>query len=192
VPLRAELLEVVASLRLRLIRRLRQETVQHRNRIADLQGRLRDPKRRLADARIALDDRLERMRLSLAHLREISRQAWNHLRVRLEHLDLRSRIGGNREGVTGLGKALRTAWEKQAVLRNNRTHAAMVVLSSLNPLAVLGRGYSITRRRPDGLILHRAWDAVPGQEIDIRLAAGSLHAKIIQIFKERSDVQGKI
>jgi exodeoxyribonuclease VII large subunit len=192
VPLRAELLEAVASLRLRLIRRLRQETVRHRNRIADLRGRLRDPKRRLADARIALDDRLERMRLSLAHLREIGRQAWNHLRVRLEHLDPRSRIGGNREGVTGLGKALRTAWEKQAVLRNNRAHSAMVVLSSLNPLAVLGRGYSITRRRPDGLILHRAWDAVPGQEIDIRLAAGSLHAKIIQIFKERSDVQGKI
>ncbi len=56
VPLRAELLEIVESLHLRLIRCLRQEMERRRNRIADLQGRLRDPKRRLADARIALDD----------------------------------------------------------------------------------------------------------------------------------------
>jgi len=192
VPLRAELLEAVESLRLRLIRRLRQETERRRNRIADLQGRLRDPKRRLADARIALDDQVERMRLSLAHLREVRRQAWNHLRVRLEHLNPRSRIGENREGVEGLGKALRAAWEKQIGLRKNRTHAAMAVLSSLSPLAVLGRGYSITRRRPDGLILRRAGDAALGQEVDIRLAAGNLHAIIINIFKELSDVQRKI
>jgi exodeoxyribonuclease VII large subunit len=192
VPLRAELLEAVESLRLRLIRLLRQETERRRNRIADLKRRLRDPKRLLADARIALDDRVERMRLSLAHLREVRRQAWNHLCVRLECLNLRSRIGGNREGVTGLGKALRAAWEKQAGLRKNCTHAAMAVLSSLNPLSVLGRGYSITRRRPDGLILRRAGDAALGQEIDIRLAAGYLHAKIIKIFKEQSDVQREI
>ena len=192
VPLRAELLEAVESLHLRLIRRLRQETERRRNRIADLQRRLRDPKRRLADARIALDDQVERMRLSLAHLREARRQAWAHLNIRLEHRNPRSRIGENREGAMGLGKALRAAWEKQAGLRKNRTHAAMAVLSSLSPLAVLGRGYSITRRRPDGLILRRAGDAALGQEVDIRLAAGNLHAKIIKIFKERSDVQREI
>jgi exodeoxyribonuclease VII large subunit len=192
VPLRAELLETVASLRLRMIRRLRQETERRRNRIADLKGRLRDPKRRLADARIALDDHIERMRLSLAHLREVRRQAWNHSHVRLESLNPVRRIGENREGVTGLGKALAAAWEKQTGLRKNRAHAAMAVLSSLNPLAVLGRGYSITRRRPDGLILRRAGDAVPGQEVDVRLAAGNLHAKIIKIFEEPSDVQREI
>ncbi|MCX5837117.1 MAG: exodeoxyribonuclease VII large subunit [Deltaproteobacteria bacterium] len=192
VPLRAELLEAVASLRLRLIRRLRQETERRRTRIADLQGRLRDPKRRLVDARIALDDQVERMRLSLAHLREVRRQAWNHLRIRLEHRNPRSRIGENREGAVGLAKALREAWEKQTALKKNRAHAAMAVLSSLSPLAVLGRGYSITRRMPDGLILRRAADAALGQEVDIRLAAGNLHAKIINLFKEPSDVQREI
>ncbi len=192
VPLRAELLEVVESLQLRLTRRLRQEMDQRRNRISDLQGRLRDPKRSLADARIALDDQAERMRLSFARLREVRRQAWNHLRVRLEHLNPRSQIGGNREGVTGLGKALRAAWEKQTGLKKNRAHAAMAVLSSLSPLSVLGRGYSITQRRPDGLILRRTGDAALGQEVDIRLATGNLYATITEIFKERSDVQREI
>jgi exodeoxyribonuclease VII large subunit len=68
----------------------------------------------------------------------------------------------------------------------------MAVLSSLSPLSVLGRGYSITQRRPDGLILRRAGDAALGQEVDIRLATGNLHATITEIFKERSDVQREI
>lgn len=192
VPLCAELLETVESLRLRLIRLLRQQRERRRERIADLLGRLRDPKRRLADARIALDDHLERMRLSVARLREARRQAWAHLNIRLEHRNPRSRIVEGRMGMQGLGRTLCTAWDKQAVLRKNRAHAAMALLSSLSPLAVLGRGYSITRRRPDGLILRRAGEAAPGQEIDIRLAAGNLNAIIIETFKEPSDVQGEV
>ncbi|OIP93416.1 MAG: exodeoxyribonuclease VII large subunit [Syntrophobacterales bacterium CG_4_8_14_3_um_filter_58_8] len=192
VPLRAELLETVGSLRLRLIRRLRQERGRRRERIAELQGRLRDPKRRLADVRIALDDHLERMRLSVARLREAHRQAWAHLSIRLEHRNPRSRIAEGRTGMEGLGRMLRAAWEKQAALKKNRARAAMALLSSLSPLAVLGRGYSITRRRPDGLILRRAGETAPGQEIDIRLAAGNLNAIIIETFKEPSDVQREV
>jgi exodeoxyribonuclease VII large subunit len=192
VPLRAELLGTVEAIRLRLIGRFRQETRRSRKRIADLQGRLRDPKRRLADVRIALDDQLERMRLSLARLRETGRQGWMHLTVRLEQRNPRSRIGENRLGLECLGKALGAAWEKRAGLKRNRVQTAMALLSSLSPLSVLGRGYSITRRLPDGLILRRPGDAALGQEVHIRLAAGNLHAIIIKVFKEMSDVQGEV
>jgi exodeoxyribonuclease VII large subunit len=192
VPLLAELLQTVASLRLRLIRCICQQAGRCRDRITDLQGRLRDPKRHLADVRIALDDHLERMRLSLARLRETGRQKWVHLSVRLEHQNPRLRVCENRARVQGFGIALNVAREKRTEWRKNRVKTAMALLSSLSPLSVLGRGYSITRRLPGGLILHRAGDAVLGQEVDIRLAVGNLHAKIIKIFKESSDVQGKI
>jgi exodeoxyribonuclease VII large subunit len=182
VPLRAELLGTVEAVRLRLARCLRRETGRRRDRIADLQGRLRDPKRRLGDARIAIDDHLERMRLSLARLRETGRQEWMHLTVRLEQRSPRSRIGENRLGLEGLEKTLSATWEKRVGQRRSRAQTAMALLTSLNPLSVLGRGYSITRRRSDGLILHRAGDAAPGLEVDIRLAAGNLHAKIIKVL----------
>jgi exodeoxyribonuclease VII large subunit len=194
VPLRTELLGTVEAIRLRLARCLRQETERRKGQIADLQGRLRDPKRRLAEARIALDDHLERLRLSLTRLRETGRQGWMHLTVRLEQRNPRSRISENRLGLEGLGKALSAAWEKRTGQRRNRMQTAMALLTSLSPLSVLGRGYSITRRLPDGLILRRSGDTTLGQEIDIRLGAGNLHAKIIKIFKfkEPSDVQGEI
>jgi exodeoxyribonuclease VII large subunit len=192
VPLRAELLETLEAIRHRLARCLCQETERRRDRIADLQARLRDPKRRLADARIALDDHLERMRLSLARIRETGKRGWMHLAVRLEQRNPRSRIGENRLGLEGLGKALSAAWEKGTGQKRNLAQTAIALLTSLSPLAVLGRGYSITRRLPDGLILRRPGDAALGQEVDIRLAAGDLRATIIKIFKEPSDVQGKV
>jgi exodeoxyribonuclease VII large subunit len=91
-----------------------------------------------------------------------------------------------------LGKALSAVREKQAEQRKSRVGSAIALLDSLSPLAVLRRGYTITRRLPDGLILRRAEDVVAGQEVAILLAAGSLHAKITKIFKEQSDGQGKI
>jgi exodeoxyribonuclease VII large subunit len=192
VPLRAELMESIETLRLRLIRYRRRETERLRERLAGLSGRLRDPKRRLADIRIALDDNVERMRISLGHLRAVRRQEWLNLAVRLEHLNPRLRIIAGRTLLGALGKALSAVREKQAEQRKSRVGSAIALLDSLSPLAVLRRGYTITRRLPDGLILRRAEDVVAGQEVAILLAAGSLHAKITKIFKEQSDGQGKI
>ena len=64
VPLRAELAETVETLRLRLNRDCRREMERLRQRVTELAERLRDPKRRLADIRLALDDHGERMRLA--------------------------------------------------------------------------------------------------------------------------------
>jgi len=192
VPLRAELMESIETLRLRLIRYRRRETGHLRERLAGLSGRLRDPKRRLADIRIALDDNIERMRISLGHLRVVRRQEWLSLSARLEHLNPRLRIIAGRTLLGALGKALSAVREKQAEQRKSRVGSAIALLDSLSPLAVLRRGYTVTRRLPDGLILRRAEYVVAGQEVAILLAAGSLHAKITKIFKEQSDGQGKI
>jgi exodeoxyribonuclease VII large subunit len=187
VPLRAELRETVETLHLHMIRRRRRETERLRQRVAELAGRLRDPKRRLADIRIALDDTGERMRISLDHLREVYRQKCINLAVRLEHRNPRSRIAERRLFIEMLTKDHRTAWERQAGQRSNRLASAMALIDSLSPLAVLNRGYSITRRLPDGRILRQAGEVHTGERIDIRLAAGSLHAVITETFKEQCD-----
>jgi exodeoxyribonuclease VII large subunit len=192
VPLRAELRETLDTLRLRLFHRSRLEMEQLRQRVAELAGRLRDPKRRLADIRITLDDAAERMRISLDHLRQVRRQEHINLAVRLEHRNPQLRIIETLTFIDNLDHKLRTAWERDAGQRRNRARSAMALLDSLSPLAVLNRGYSITRRLPDGLILRQAGSVRAGDRISVRLAAGSLHAHITETFKEQSHGQGEV
>lgn len=182
VPRRGELLESVGTLRLRLARCFGREVQGLRERLAGLTGRLRDPKRRLADIRIALDDAVERMRLTLDHLRKVRRREWEHLLVRLEHRSPRSRIVEGAAAMARLRETLVAVWEKQGDMRKNRVSSAMSLLNSLSPLAVLNRGYSITRRLPDGLILRRAENVAVGDNVDIRLAAGNLRARVTDIM----------
>ena len=51
---------------------------------------------------------------------------------------------------------------------------AVGAVHALSPLAILARGYSITRRWPDLAVLRAASDAAPGETVHIRLASGEL------------------
>jgi len=192
VPLRAELLETLETLRLRLVHRRRLETERLRQHVAGFTGRLRDPKRRLADIRIALDDNLERMRISLDHLRQVRRQEYVTLSVRLGHRNPRTRIAEASRHVGTLEQGLRQSWEREALRRRNRMRSATALLETLSPLACLNRGYSITLRLPDGPIVRRAADVRAGDRIAVRLAAGGLHAQITETFEGESHGQGEI
>jgi exodeoxyribonuclease VII large subunit len=58
-------------------------------------------------------------------------------------------------------------------------------LESLSPLAVLGRGYSLTRL-PSGAVVGRAVDAAPGVVVEILLHEGALDARVERV-KERDE-----
>jgi len=184
VPSRPELMETLETLHLRLLRCHRREAGKLREEVLELSGRLKDPKRRLADIRIALDDNVDRLRTTLAHLREIRRKEWTHLVVRLEHQTPRSWIAEKLRHLENLGKILVAERARLSDQKRNRLRSLAALLDSLSPLAVLGRGYSITRRLPDGAILRRAGEYTVGQEIGIRLASGGLHARITDILSE--------
>jgi len=56
-------------------------------------------------------------------------------------------------------------------------------LESLNPLAVLGRGYSLTRRASDGRIVRDAAELSPGDALATRFARGEALSRV-----ERTDI----
>ena len=103
------------------------------------------------------------------------------MNIRLQYQDPRAIIKGSRTVLEDRGRALRTAWEKLFSQRQNRAEGAFALLASLNPLAVLGRGYSIARRCPDGRIIRRATDTAIGAEIEILVAEGKLGARITRL-----------
>jgi exodeoxyribonuclease VII large subunit len=54
-------------------------------------------------------------------------------------------------------------------------------LESLNPLAVLGRGYSLTQRTADGRIIRAASELTPGEQIATRFAQGRSISRVEKI-----------
>jgi exodeoxyribonuclease VII large subunit len=64
-----------------------------------------------------------------------------------------------------------------------RADAAAAHLESLSPLAVLGRGYSLTYRTADGRIIRDAGEVLPGQQITTRFARGTATSRVEQVEK---------
>jgi exodeoxyribonuclease VII large subunit len=65
-----------------------------------------------------------------------------------------------------------------------RTDTVAGRLESLSPLAVLGRGYSLTQRTVDGRVIRSAADLSPGDEITTRFATGQAVSRVEQTESE--------
>lgn len=71
-------------------------------------------------------------------------------------------------------------------LRRDRSRVRELAggLDHLNPLAILSRGYSVTRRLPTGTILKHAASVVPGERILTVLHEGEIVSKVEQTRKK--------
>ena len=57
-------------------------------------------------------------------------------------------------------------------------------LESLSPLAILGRGYSLTRRLADGQLVRDGSQLIPGEQIVTRFAASEVISRVEAIRPE--------
>ncbi len=62
-------------------------------------------------------------------------------------------------------------------------------LQALSPLAILSRGYSITRSVPEAAVIRNANDVSVGQDLEILLARGALLCTVKRIlFDGKTDI----
>jgi len=69
----------------------------------------------------------------------------------------------------------------RARLARQQADAVAGRLESLSPLAVLGRGYSLTQRTSDGWLIRAAADLSPGEQITTRFAHGQTISRIERV-----------
>ncbi|NIL97864.1 MAG: exodeoxyribonuclease VII large subunit [Planctomycetales bacterium] len=81
-------------------------------------------------------------------------------------------------------RAIRTL----ADLAGRQTRAAAAQLESLSPLAVLGRGYSVTRRLHDGKLIRDAKKLTTGEQIVTRFQHGETVSRVEQIRKQTDSI----
>jgi exodeoxyribonuclease VII large subunit len=143
-----------------------------------VQGKLRDPRRMIEENRLRLDEYWGRLTTTVQRTwRENRERSARVLQILLAQ-DPRHEIRTLREGLsqlkrrlqggmTILGDSKRKEWEK---------HVAR--LNAMSPLAILQRGYSITKRIPDGMILREADEVEIHGQVVVRLHRGELICRV--------------
>ncbi|HLH78155.1 MAG TPA: exodeoxyribonuclease VII large subunit [Candidatus Binataceae bacterium] len=146
--------------------------------LAAMSERLRQPRPAPAQmrervARLALD--LARGLSSYLH-RE--RLRTGHLAGKLSPHQLQARVRGYRQNLEVVRQRLLEAGPR-AVARERRQLAQMVgLLNSLSPLRVVERGYAVVTDPRDGKVVTDAARVEAGQEVEIQLWRGRLHALV--------------
>ncbi len=85
-----------------------------------------------------------------------------------------------------------TSWKPARAARSragssaarHRLESLAAQLESLSPLAVLSRGYSITRRVGDGHVIRQAGELAPGDEIATRFGQGHATSRVVRVEED--------
>ncbi|MDD5167755.1 MAG: exodeoxyribonuclease VII large subunit [Syntrophales bacterium] len=184
VPSRDDLLDSLTSLSRRLLRLQHRHLDDRRNRLTDLGRRLKEPRRILDDQRLRLDYILDRMQAALSHGLTEKRHDWERLSSRLLHVNPAGQIRRHELVMDHLGKNMQNLIRNVIERYGEKLSVHRAALASLNPLAVLKRGYSLTTKMPEGWIVKDARAVAPGDNIHCRLTAGGFVARITEVHEE--------
>lgn len=143
-----------------------------------------------AAAELAWPDRLEllqqlesfrlRLRLALTRQLESGRQRLDRVRASQPFQRPLDRIHQLRLRLDEVSRQLQRAGQQAIQERRLQQAAVAAALDALSPLAVLGRGYSVARRWPDGPVLRRAQEVAVGDKVEVRLSDGKLICAVEQ------------
>jgi exodeoxyribonuclease VII large subunit len=153
---------------------------------ADAQARLDEARRRVAragaravaEARQRLDGGLERARVALAQMIARRRRLLDGDSQRLLGQHPRARLHRDRGQLEALSARLANLGRTAVVERRARLGALAGKLGALSPLAVLDRGYSLTRDAA-GHVVSDAARLSAGDQISVTLARGSAECRVV-------------
>jgi len=174
VPPKKDLEYTVQSLFERLNNAIQRHIQQQRTLLKEKNKHLIDPRRKIQNLRLRLDE---------ADMR-LNRMLKRHFEVRKEHLSWwTSRLWAN-SPATLAGKARQKLDQVQdnllktlninLTLKRSSVQSATARLNGLNPTAVLARGYSITRDMENDEIIRDSQRVNVGQRLNVMLHKGNI------------------
>lgn len=180
VPERAVLGEQLAKLEARLAREARLALGDLRVRLERLAGRMPDPTRRIDRERQRLDEAATRAaELARAGLAR-RRRALGELEARIAALHPEARIHADRRRIDELAARARAAVARGLTGRRRAFETAAGRIDAMSPLKVLDRGYAIALAE-GGRVVTRAATVAPGDALSVRVARGTIDARVERI-----------
>lgn len=142
---------------------------------------LRDPGRRIAEGWLRLDGLTGRaIRLAQSAMAERRRALDGEARALLLGSPA-NRIGPWRQKIQFQGRALLLGMRRQTRDRAKDLHLLKSKIEDLSPLSVLKRGYSITRKMPEGRVVSGSAGLEKGDKLNILFAAGEADCEVEEV-----------
>jgi exodeoxyribonuclease VII large subunit len=145
-----------------------------RTHLSHLNKRLKDPRKRIQEYFLRVDDLLNRFLFLSSWIVDRKREGHAHL---LEDLLLRSpsqKVKTLRRFISETEKRLLQNIRHSIEMQKQKLEGMAGQLDSLSPLSILQRGYSITRKIPALQILRDSAHVREGDRVEVRLFKGTL------------------
>ncbi len=143
-----------------------------------LSRRLVDPVKRIQDYKLRCDDITEQLIRSFSALIRHKRDRITWRLQLLERVSPKARLDGLVEHVNHAGDRLKNGMLNIVNQQNYKHNLLDRSLRTLSPLAVLDRGYSITRTIPQKRVVRNHEQVECGRSLEILLAKGSLEVSV--------------
>jgi exodeoxyribonuclease VII large subunit len=171
---KGEIGSLLFQLRRRLDRQLEKVLQERKTRLSHLEKGLTHPRMRLEEALLRVDDLGRRLQLLVNRDLHLGKEKRRGLEGRLLFRSPGGRIAEGKLTVSAFRARLTRDQERFLDDKKHGLDGLMGRLGNLNPLAILERGYSITRKIPSMKILRQSSEAVSGDRVEVRLHRGSL------------------
>ena len=134
----------------------------------------------IKDRRYEIEDSIESMRVALTAKLNAGSKLLQNITARLSPLKLASQLNDKKTRLAVLKQKQISAIKDVADAKDEKLKIKMAQLNALSPLAVLNRGFSIAENER-GEILRDAKNVKANEKVKIRLARGTIEARVTEI-----------
>jgi exodeoxyribonuclease VII large subunit len=164
----------VRALTVRVENEMEQILETYRTEVVHLRKRLGDPRRRMESLLLRMDELGNRLQGLVSWTLKRKREAFLYRENSLSLRNPSRRIATWRTEISKTERRLDQSLRHTVELQRRRIEGISGKLDSLSPLAILKRGYSITRNLPSLRILRSVTQVKEGDRVEIRLHEGTL------------------
>ncbi len=173
-----EMLQRVARLEIRLRRSVQRELARARERLQWLRRRLKHPGRRLQEIAQRLDELEQRLKVACSHLQRHKRAGLESIMARLQRRTPAHQIKAVLTKCATVRHSLCCAMRHRLQGCRQQLSIQSGRLEAVSPLAVLGRGYAIVRKLPEGTIVRSGAMVKRGDQVEARLGRGHIRCRV--------------
>ncbi|MBT9437855.1 MAG: exodeoxyribonuclease VII large subunit, partial [Desulfobacterales bacterium] len=178
VPLKNELKNRCDEMFKNLIARIYNNIDKFNSSLNELNNRLVDPRKNIQDFRLRIDDYINRLLKSIYNIIDKRRVQLIWMSRSLYANSPYKHIDNLNVTLKQLNDNLLSSIDIYIQNRRSMTIVLASRLNDLSPVAILDRGYSITRTIPDAVVVRDPKTVKSGQELEVMVAKGSLICRV--------------